>query len=125
MITFEVSGDFKSTEDFLKAMSKRKMFATLEKYGQIGADALSNATPVSSGLAAKSWGYTVTEKKDSYVITWTNGDIENGFPVVVMLQYGHATRNGGFVQGIEFINSALKPVFDKIDQEVWKAVTSA
>lgn len=125
MISFEVTGDFKNTESFLKAMSQKKMFDTLEKYGQMGVDALSNATPVASGLAARSWSYSIEKERDSYTITWSNGDIENGFPVVIMLQYGHATRNGGFIRGIDYINPALKPIFDKIDQEVWKAVTSA
>ena len=125
MITFESTGDFKKTEAFLKEMSKKRLFATLEKYGQIGADALSNATPVRSGLAARSWSYTIEEGKGFYTITWSNGDIENGFPVAVMLQYGHGTRNGGFIKGVDFINPVMKPLFDQIDQEVWKAVTSA
>lgn len=125
MITFEQSGDFKNTELFLKEMAKNRLFKTLEKYGQMGVDALSNATPVDSGLAAKSWGYTIEQKRGSYVITWTNGDVENGYPVAVMIQYGHGTRNGGLIKGIDFINPAMHPIFEKIDHEVWKAVTSA
>lgn len=125
MITFEQSGDFHNLESFLKRMSKRDIFSTLDKYGRLGVNALSNATPADSGLAAASWDYEVKKSRDQYSITWTNSNVENGFPVVVMLQYGHGTRNGGYVQGHDFINPALKPIFDQIADEVWKAVKSA
>lgn len=125
MITFEQSGNFKNTEAFLAKMSRNNLFDTLDKYGRLGVNALSNATPVGSGLAAESWDYEVKKSRDQYSITWTNSDIENGFPVVVMLQYGHGTGTGGYVQGQDFINPALKPIFDQIANEVWKAVKSA
>lgn len=125
MITFEQSGDFRKTESFLAKMSKNDIFSTLDKYGRMGVSALSNATPATSGLAASSWNYFVKKSKSQYSITWTNSNIENGFPVVVMLQYGHGTGTGGYVKGYDFINPAIRPIFDKISNEVWKAVTSA
>jgi hypothetical protein len=125
MISYETSGDFNNLEGFLKKMSKGDIFSTLDKYGRMGVAALASATPSSSGLAASSWGYKVERARDQYSIIWTNSDIENGFPVVVMLQHGYATGTGGYVQGRDFINPAIKPVMDQISDEVWKAVTTA
>lgn len=125
MISFEVKGSFKNTESFLKAMAKLKTMGILDSYGQMGVAALSAHTPENTGMAAHSWGYEVIEKRGVYSITWTNSDIENGFPVAIMLQYGHGTGTGGYVQGRDYINPALRPIFDKIESEVWKAVTSA
>lgn len=125
MIEFSQSGDFKKTEAFLAQLSKPNVLSILDKYGRMGVAALANATPVSSGRAAESWGYVVQGSKTEYSITWTNSDIENGFPVVVMLQHGHGTGTGGYVQGYDFINPALRPIMDKLADEVWKAVTSA
>lgn len=125
MLTITQSGDFKKTEALLAKMAKPNLSALLNKYGQMGVSALSNATPASTGRAAESWGYIVETSARESRITWTNTDIENGFPVVVMLQYGHGTGTGGYVQGRDFINPALKPIMDKLADEVWKAVTSA
>jgi len=106
-------------------MKRGEILRVLHKYGQMGVDALSNATPIDSGLAAASWDYKVERSRGSYAISWSNSDVENGFPVVIMLQYGHGTRGGGWVQGRDFINPAIKPIFDKIADDVWKVVTSA
>jgi hypothetical protein len=89
----------------------------------MGVSALSSATPKETGLAATSWGFTVSKSGGIYELAWTNSDVENGFPVVIMLQMGHGTGTGGYVQGRDFINPAIKPVFDKIADIVWKAVT--
>lgn len=97
----------------------------LKSYGQEGVIALSSATPKDSTLAASSWDYEVSQSKYGCSITWTNNDIEKGFPVVIMLQYGYGTKGGGYVQGRDYINPAIKPIFDKIADKVWKAVTSA
>lgn len=125
MISFEVKGSFKNTESFLKAMAKLNTMGILDSYGQMGVAALSAHTPENTGMAAHSWGYEVTEKGGVYSITWTNSDVENGFPVAIMLQYGHGTGTGGYVQGRDYINPALRPIFDKIESDVWKVVTSA
>lgn len=125
MISAEVSGSFNKTESFLRAMSKLDIMEILRLYGAAGAQALADATPVESGLAASSWGFEVTRKGSLYTISWTNSDVESGFPVAIMLQYGYATGTGGYVQGQDYINPALRPIFDEIADKVWKAVTSA
>jgi hypothetical protein len=124
VITYTVSGSFKNTEKFLKNALKINILNIMESYGHEGVRALSAATPLDSGIAAHSWGFFTLKKNSVYYIFWTNSDIENGFPVVVMLQYGHGTGTGGYIPGIDFINPAIKPIFDKITDAVWKAVTS-
>jgi hypothetical protein len=124
MIYTKVTGP-RNVEKTLLNLSKLNIISILNRYGQEGASALATATPKDSGLAAQSWGYDVSVKRGSYTIVWTNTDVEGGFPVVIMLQYGHGTGTGGFVQGIDFINPAIKPIFDRIESDVWKAVTSA
>jgi hypothetical protein len=99
---------------------------TLETYGQQGVDALASATPIRTGLAASSWYYLVENNNSWYSITWCNNDTENGgAPVVVLIQYGHSTRNGGYVAGYDFINPAIRPVFDQIASEVWREVINS
>lgn len=124
-IYFESTGSFKNLERFLSKMSKLEIRSTLEKFGSKGVEALAAATPVGTGLAASSWGYEVTNSGRSWTITWTNADIENGYPVAVMIQYGHGTGTGGYVQGIDYINPALRPIFQEIADDVWKVVKSA
>lgn len=124
-IRFVQRGSFDETERFLNNLSKFNIHNILEAQAQLGVKALADATPVESGLAARSWGYEIRQNGGTVSIVWTNSDIENGFPVAVMLQYGYATGTGGYVQGRDYINPAIKPVFDKIANEVWKAVTSA
>lgn len=94
----------------------------LEKYAKLGVSVLSSATPVDSSLTSQSWGYEVKVENGSYSITWTNSNVQNGVPVVILLQYGHATKNGGYVQGYDFINPSLRPVFDQLSNELWKEV---
>lgn len=125
MISAVSSGSFKNMESFLKTMTKLDISSILERNAQLGVDALSNVTPVESGLTAASWSYEVITKGKQYSITWTNSDVENGFSVAIMLQYGYGTGTGGYVRGRDYINPAIRPIFDKIADEVWKAVTSA
>lgn len=125
MLEFTQTGDFKKTEQFLSKLSKPSIASILDKYGRMGVAALANATPYTTGHAASSWSYEVKISRSEYSITWSNSDVENGFPVVIMLQYGHGTGTGGYIQGQDFINPALKPVMDKLADEVWKVVTSA
>lgn len=125
MISVTSSGSFKNLESFLRKTKKLDIMAILRKHGAEGVAALSRATPANSGLAAHSWDFKVSKTKTGCEIVWTNHDIENGFPVVIMLQYGYATGTGGYVEGVDFINPAIRPIFDKIADEVWKAVTSA
>lgn len=117
------SGSFK-TESFLRKMKSLKIDSILQQAGREGVVALSNATPKDSGLAASSWGYEISKTRTGVAVIWTNSDIENGFPVVIALQYGYATGTGGFVQGRDFINPAIRPIFDRIAEQIWKEVTN-
>lgn len=125
MITIQSKGSFNKTESFLKEMSKRSIYKDLDKLARKGVSALESATPEESGLTATSWDYEITSSRGSYSIVWTNDNIVDGVPVAILLQYGHGTGTGGYVQGQDFINPAIKPIFDQIAQDVWKAVTNA
>lgn len=125
MISFVSTRSGKRTEDSLRRLTRGDIYKSLESAAQTGVNALASATPVESGLAMDSWGYDIQRSGKSVTITWTNNDVENGFPVAIMLQYGHGTGTGGYVQGQDYINPAMKPIFDRIADQVWKAVTSA
>lgn len=125
MISFESSGSFKNTENFLEAMSHLEVVQMMHLAGEAGVNALASATPISTGLAANSWSYEIQASPGFYTVTWLNTDVENGFPVVIALQFGHATGTGGYVQGRDFINPAIRPIFDALSDRLWKAVTSA
>jgi hypothetical protein len=125
LITFEQSGSFKHMESFLQKMSSGDLFRMLDRFAQQGVTALASATPYESGLTASSWSYEIKHSSSSYSITWTNSHIVDGVPIAIILQYGHGTGTGGYVSGRDYINPTLKPIFDKIADEVWKVVTSA
>lgn len=126
MITIESSGSFKNTRRFFNRMTRGQIFRSLDHYARLGVDALRANTPVDSGVTAESWGYEIIRDRGSYAIAWTNSStISTGAPIVILLQYGHGTGGGGYVQGRDFINPAIVPIFAKIADEVWKVVTSA
>lgn len=125
MITFVVTGSFANIEQYLKRVQKLDILSILNFCGELGVSALSAATPADTRLASNSWSFEASSKNGMSEIVWTNSNVENGFPVVIMLQYGHGTGSGGYVNGQDFINPAMRPVFDKIATKVWKAVTSA
>lgn len=125
MISFVVTRSGKRTEDFLRKVQRGDFYKSLDSAAKMGVNALASASPKESGLASDSWNYVIERKGRSVSITWTNNDVENGFPVAIMLQYGYGTGTGGYVQGRDYINPAMKPVFDDIANKVWKAVTSA
>jgi hypothetical protein len=125
VFSFSSQGDWSKTELFLRNMMKLNIDATLAGAAEKGVAALAKYTPKDSGLAAGSWGYEIIKASGSITIGWTNTDVENGFPVALMIQYGHGTGTGGYVNGKDFINPAMRPVFDQIAETVWKAVTSA
>lgn len=124
MISVTSRGSFDNTEAFLRRASKFDIRPILEEAAQLGLKALIAATPIDSGLAENSWDYEIASARGGSRITWTNSDVENGFPVAIMLQYGYGTGTGGYVQGRDYINPAMKPIFDQIAEKVWKAVTS-
>lgn len=122
MVMVVHKGNFNKTEKFLKSLLDKKFIKNLDRYGQEGVQALANATPKDTGLAASSWDYEIVNNEGSVELWWTNDNVEGGVHVVILIQYGHGTRNGGYVQGIDFINPALKPIFNKIADKVWKEV---
>lgn len=124
-ISFSSTGDLKRTSDFLVKMSRGDLFRNLEGLAQQGVSALAAATPVDSGLTAASWSCKVNVGLRSSTISWTNSNIVGGVPVAILLQYGHGTGTGGWIQGQDYINPTIKPVFDNIANQAWKAVTSA
>lgn len=123
MIGFRQKGDFSQTVKFLKKANTDRILACLEKYGREGVAALASATPVDTGNTAKSWYYTIEKTKNTAKITFGNSNIQNGIPVAILLQYGHGTGTGGWVQGRDYINPAIQPIFDKIADAAWKEVT--
>ena len=123
MIVIKHKGNFNNTEKFLKKAAKVNYAQCLDKYGRQGVAALASATPVDSGLTANSWNYEIQSSKNMISIIWTNSNIVSGVPIAIILQYGHGTRNGGWVQGRDYINPAIQPIFDRIADEVWKEVT--
>lgn len=123
MITFTHKGDFGKTTKFLKRASKADILQILHRYGREGVSALAAATPVDSGETANSWSYEVSGSRGSYTITWTNSHINQGVPIAVIIQYGHGTGTGGWVQGRDYINPAIRPVFDSIAESAWREVT--
>lgn len=122
MISITSKGDYKKTTDFLKRILQGDIYSDLNRYGQMGVDALSNATPVDTSLTSNSWGYRVIKDRKRPGIQWYNKNIESGIPVAILIQYGHATGTGGYVAGRDFINPAMRPVFDKIADDIWKKV---
>lgn len=123
MITFRHKGDFSKLTNFLEKAKESVRLGDLDKYGREGVAALSSATPVDSGLTAQSWYYKIEHRNGSAAITFHNSNIQNGVPIAIILQYGHGTRNGGYVQGRDYINPAIQPVFDRIANEVGREVT--
>ena len=123
MISFKQKGDFSKTTRFLTKTKEAVHLENLDRYGEEGVKALSSATPVDTGKTAQSWYYKITCKKDTVTIAFHNSNIQNGVPIAVIIQYGHATRNGGWVEGRDYINPALRPIFEQIANEAWKEVT--
>lgn len=123
-MSWTATGSYKRTEDFLAQLQKFSPEDFLKPFGQQGVDALILATPKDSGLAAESWFYQIKTTPDYVELSWHNRDVENGgFPVAVVLQYGYSTGTGGYVQGRDYINPAMKPIFDRIESELRKAVS--
>lgn len=125
MISFRQSGDFSKLTTFLEKAKRPLRIGELDKYGKEGVAALSSATPVDSGETASSWYYEITNKNGSIKITFHNSNIQNGIPIAIILQYGHGTRTGGWVQGRDYINPAIQPVFDRIVDSAWKEATKS
>lgn len=116
------SGDFKNTTKFLKFLGSGDLYRGLSSYGRRGVDALSSATPFDTGETAQGWGFQVGHQNGRYSISWFNTHVENGVNIAVIIQYGHATGTGGWVEGRDYINPAIQPIFDKILDDIWGQV---
>ncbi len=125
MISFRQKGDFSKLTRFLERAKNLVHLSDLDRYGREGVAALASATPVDTGKTAASWYYDIKINKESAFITFNNSNIQNGVPIAIILQYGHGTRNGGWVEGRDYINPVIQPIFDKIAEEAWKEVTKA
>ena len=125
MITFRQKGDFSRLSRFLERAKETVHMGDLDRYGREGVAALASATPVDSGLTASSWYYEIARTKEGTTISFKNSNINKGVPIAIILQYGHATRNGGRVEGRDYINPAIQPIFDRLANEAWKEVQKA
>ena len=123
MIRFRQRGDFSKATKYLEKAKKTAGMKDLSKYGKAGVAALSSATPVDSGLTASSWYYEIKNQNGRISIDFCNSNINDGVPIAIILQFGHGTGTGGWVQGIDYINPAIQPIFDKIADEAWREVT--
>ena len=123
MITFKQKGNFSKLNRYLERVKEAAKIGILDKYGQAGVEALSSATPTDTGLTASSWYYKIERTKTSATIQFLNSNINDGVPIAVIIQYGHGTGTGGWVEGRDYINPAIQPIFDEIANEAWKEVT--
>lgn len=123
MISFRQKGDFSKLTNFFERAKQAVHLSDLDKYGKEGVAALASATPVRTGKTANSWYYEITHKDGSVSISFLNSNIQNGIPIAIIIQYGHGTNNGGWVQGRDYINPAIQPLFDKIANDAWREVT--
>lgn len=123
MITFKYKGDLSKTQTFLTHAIKADYKRILDKYGEEGVKALAEATPKDTGQTAASWYYRIEHNASSISVIWFNSNRNNGVPIAIILQYGHGTGNGGYVKGIDYINPAMKPIFDEMARNAWKEVT--
>ncbi len=124
MIKVAHRGNFNNLEKFLNSVKGKRYLNKLDKYGQMGVEALSAATPTDTGLTASSWTYEIVQNGTTTTISWLNTNVNNGVNIALILQMGHGTGTGGYVQGRDYINPAMQPVFDQIAEEAWKEVTS-
>ena len=122
MISFRQKGDFSKLTSFLERAKETVHLGDLNKYGRQGVSALASATPIDSGETAESWYYKIENTKESATITFYNSNVQNGVPIAIILQYGHGTRNGGWVEGRDYINPAIQPIFDQIVDDAWREV---
>ena len=124
MLTVSSTGSFENTEKFLKRMTDKSIFDSLSRFGEEGVQALASATPIKTGETSRSWTYEIEKTSTSWAIIWSNTNVVDGVPIAVLIQVGHGTGTGGDVAGRDYINPALRPVFDRIADSMWKEVTA-
>lgn len=124
MISLRQKGDFAKLTSYLEKMKSAVRLSALDKYGRAGVAALASATPIDTGLTANSWYYKIENTNGSVKLSFHNSNIQNGVPIAIILQYGHGTRNGGWVEGRDYINPAIQPIFDQMARDLWREVTA-
>lgn len=125
MISVSVNGDFSKTQRYIERIKELAHISSLDSYGKEGVEALRRATPVDTGKTADSWSYEIIHEKNKTSIVWKNANQNKGVPIAIILQYGHGTRSGRYVKGTDYINPAMKPIFENIADRVWKEVTNS
>lgn len=123
MVKLKVSGDYGKAMKYFKTLQKIMTLVNLDNYGKMGVSALREATPVRTGKTAESWRYVIVRTDSGFSIEWINDNVNKNVNIAIILQYGHGTKNGAYVQGIDYINPALKPIFDEMADQLWKEVT--
>ena len=123
MITFRHKGNFSKTRRYLERVKEAINLGFFDRYGREGVAALASATPVESGETAAAWSYEIVHGRESIALQFNNSHVNKGVPIAIILQYGHGTGTGGWVQGRDYINPAIQPIFDKIADEAWREVT--
>lgn len=124
MISFRQKGDFSKLNRYFEKLKEAATISILDKYGRAGVEALSSATPTRTGVTAASWSYKINRKNGSVSLDFYNSNINKGVPIAIIIQYGHGTGTGGWVEGIDYINPAIQPLFKKLADDAWKEVTS-
>ena len=125
LIEIKTTGSFDNTTRFLKKMKNFDFDKILNEYGRLGVEELKKATPKRTGKTANSWSYSIEKGRGKVSVIWSNSNVDNGVNIAVIIQYGHGTRTGGYVEGIDYINPALRSTFDRMSKEMWRAVTSS
>lgn len=124
MISFRQKGDFSKLNRYFEKLKETAKIGVLDKYGRAGVEALSSATPTRTGVTAASWSYKINRKNGSVSLDFYNSNVNKGVPIAIIIQYGHGTGTGGWVEGIDYINPAIQPLFKKLADDAWKEVTS-
>ena len=123
MITMKQSGSFAKTKNFLRRIRLNQELNWLEKYGEMGIQALAELTPKDTGLTAASWYYQIVRDEEGYALQFLNSNVKDYVPIAIIIQYGHATKSGSWVEGVDYVNPAIKPIFEEISNKIWKEVT--
>lgn len=124
MIQCHIKGDFKNTKQFLESFQKLDFESLLKQYAEEGVKALASATPKKTGKTAASWNYEIVKGRNQISIFWNNSNLNDGVPIAVIIEYGHGTSNGAYIQGRHYISPAIQPVFDRIAEAAWKEVAN-
>jgi hypothetical protein len=125
MIQLVANPRFVKTDSFFQRILEKVKLSSLDKWGKKGVDALSSATPVDTGKTASSWSYKIERNQNGVKLVWLNSNVNDGVNIALIIQYGHVSRNGVYVEGRDYINPTLVPIFNEIEEDAWKEVKNA